>query len=60
MVRLGRHQLHYGNFDKLQCFPFCILNYHYSQWRMLGDKGNALRTVGKGVCTGHKDVPVDG
>ena len=27
---------------------------------VLGDKGNALRTVGKGVRTGHKDVTVDG
>ena len=27
---------------------------------VLGDKGNALRTVGKGVRTRHKDMSVDG
>ena len=27
---------------------------------VLGGKGNALHTIGKGMCTGRNDIPVDG
>ena len=32
---------------------------HSHHGSVLGDKGNALRMVCKGMCTGHKEVPVD-